>query len=300
MASTLGTYQETINRLLTTFGAEFSIETFKPSYVGSGEPRTEYTLSLRKKSVKLGSRADAANGPSFATALSVADKRTLAFAFFVARLNEDTRLAEKVVVLDDPVSSLDRNRRYNSIQLICDIAARCGQLLVLSHDAYFVRDLRDALASGKPAPLPFPIWTLKRAQQNYSLFQQCDIDDVCASPYYRHHRLVSDYVDGLSTVDAREVAKALRPLLEGYYHRRFPGCIPKRQMFGQIIALAVDPATTGPVKHLRPLEAELREVNGYAGRFHHDTNEHAESVQVMDAELLHYAERTLKLMYVNG
>jgi wobble nucleotide-excising tRNase len=81
MQTTLQQYQASINDLLTLFGAEFSIEQLKPTYLGSGEPRTEYGLNMRNKSVKLGSRADMTTGCSFATTLSEADKRTLAFSF---------------------------------------------------------------------------------------------------------------------------------------------------------------------------------------------------------------------------
>jgi len=60
MQATLQQYQTSINALLTAFGAEFSIEQLKPTYLGGGEPRSEYGLCLRNKSVKLGSRADIA------------------------------------------------------------------------------------------------------------------------------------------------------------------------------------------------------------------------------------------------
>lgn len=301
MQTTLSQYQGEINQLLRAFGAEFEIEQLKPTYVGStGEPRTEFGLRIRKKSVKLGSRADLASGHGFASTLSEADKRTLAFAFFVARLRAEPTLADTIVVLDDPVSSMDRNRRQESKRLIAYLATECQQLVMLSHDAYFVREYRDLLTNLKPEPLPMKILELKRVQDGYSAFAPCDIDGMCSSDYYRHHRLVVDFVDGKPTPGPRDVAKAIRPLLEGYYHRRFPGAIPKRVMFGQLIAMAVDPATTGPLINLRLLAQELMEVNDYAGQFHHDSNQSADTVQVVDAELLTFARRALALIHVNG
>jgi wobble nucleotide-excising tRNase len=300
MLSTLQQYQTSINGLLTVFGAEFSIEQLKPNYAG-GEPRTEYGLSIRNKPVKLGSRADITAEHSFATALSEADKRTLAFAFFVARLNADPNLGSKLVVLDDPVSSLDRNRRHQTVRQIVDLASRCKQLIVLSHDPFFLRDLGERLANLRVAPITPKFLAIERVQNGYSAFGKCDIDDLCASDYYRHHRMVADYVDGKSTANKRDVAKAIRPLLEGYYHRRFPGSIPQSLMFGQVIALAVDPVTIGPLTNLRPLAKELGEVNDYAGQFHHDTNQlNADTTPVVDTELLHFARRALNLIYTNG
>ena len=123
---------------------------------------------------------------------------------------------------------------------------------------------------------------------------------MCSSDYYRHHKLLADFVDGKPTPSPRDVAKAIRPLLEGYYHRRFPGTIPRKLLFGQIVGMSVDPATTGPLINLRPLAQELLEVNDYAGQFHHDTSPSADAVQVIDSELLTFARRALALIYENG
>ena len=300
MTTTLQKFQMDINSLLAAFGAEFSIEQLKHTSVGTGEPRTEYALSVRNKSVKLGSRADLVATHSFATTLSDSDKRTLAFAFFLARLKSDPKLADFVVVLDDPVSSLDRNRRYQSVRLIAGIATECQQLIVLSHDPYFIRELRERLVALKPSPVPLEIIGIKRVHHGYSAFCACNIDDVCSSDYYRHHRLVADYVDGKSTANIREIAKAIRPLLEGYYHRRFPRRIPRKLMFGGIIGLATQAQAGDPLANLHPLLKELTEVNDYAGRFHHDTNLDPETVPVVDGELLPFAKRALNLIYQNG
>jgi wobble nucleotide-excising tRNase len=205
-----------------------------------------------------------------------------------------------LVVLDDPVSSLDRNRRHQSIQHIANLAGDCGQLLVLSHDAYFVRELRERLGDRKPTSIAGHILTIKRVGQGYSAFAQCDIDEVCSSDYYRHHRLVADYVDGKSTANTRDVAKAIRPMLEGYYHRRFPGKIPRKQMFGQIIDLAAQAPAGDPLTYLQPMLKELGEVNDYVGKFHHDTNPGFESVPLVDGELVGFAKRALNLIYQAG
>lgn len=297
MTTTLQEYQITINTLLATLGAEFSVEELKHTTVGSGEPRTEYALSLRNKSVKLGSRTEVTFGHSFATTLSEADKRTLAFAFFVARLKTDPNLGSSVVVLDDPVSSLDRNRRFQSIRQIAGLATSCQQLIVLSHDAYFVRELQDHLASLDPMPLELRPVRIGRVQGGYSAFTTCDLDDICSSDYYRHHRLVADYVDGKPTSNTRDVAKAIRPLMEGYYHRRFPGKLPKKVMFGKMIELVVAAHPSDALAFLKPILTELGEVNEYAKQFHHDAGD---SFPISDPELLQCAKKALDLIYRNG
>jgi len=300
MQTTLQQYQTIINDLLVNFGADFSIEELKPTYLGGGEPRSEYGLRVRNKPVKLGSRVDINTGHSFATTLSEADKRTLAFAFFMARLKTDTNLVDKLVVLDDPVSSFDLNRKYQSIQFIAGLAENCRQLLVLSHDAYFVRELRERLKDRMSTPITPRILTIRRVNQGYSAFAQCDIDEICSSDYYRNHRLVADFVDGKSLVNSRDVAKAIRPMLEGYYHRRFPGKIPRKLMFGQIIALAAQAQPGDLLANLQSVIKEMGEVNDYAGQFHHDPSSGFETVSVVDGQLLGFANRALSLIYQNG
>lgn len=301
MQDALAKYQERINLLLSNFGAEFTIDQLKPSYVGSaGTPRTEFVLRVRGKPIRLGSRADLASTHGFATTLSDADKRTLAFAFFVARLEADPNLAETIVVLDDPMSSLDRNRRHASLQVIEDLASKCRQLMLLSHDPHFVRGLRRQLVKQGASAIPITIVRLSRTHRGYSAFAPCDIDDICASSYYRHHRLVAGFVDGSTAVNADEVAKAIRPLLEGYYHRRFPGIIPQGRMFGQIVLMVADPNVSGPLANLRPLVTELQKLNDIIKGFMHDDGEVDTSALPSDAELRTYAKRALDLIYANG
>jgi hypothetical protein len=136
-----------------------------------------------------------------------------------------------------------------------------------------------------------------RVEDGYSAFACCDIDDICSSDYYRHHCLVCDYVDGKSTINARDVAKAIRPMLEGYYHRKFPRRIPRQMLFGQIIYEAKEAKPDNPLSNLKPILKELNEVNEYAGNFHHDTNPNFETTSINEAELLNYARRALTLIY---
>jgi len=296
MVATLTQYQGRINQLLGTFGAGFTIEQMKPNYQGTGDPRTEYGLRLRDRPVPLGSRKDA--GAHFGSALSEGDKRTLAFAFFLARVTADpAMLKDQILVLDDPVCSLDRNRRAQTVEMLAELASKCAQMIVLSHDAYFAREQREMLAKNHPALVP-RIGGISRVQGDYSAFATCDIDDLCASDYYRHHRQLTEFIAGIYQGNIRDVAKAVRLFLEGFYHRRFPGLLPTRCPFGGVI-LAITQAPVGtPISYLQPRVEEMTKLNNYAGRFHHDTNPgNADTAPVTDGELKPYVQRALALVY---
>lgn len=289
MTTTLNKYQATINSLLKNFGASFSINGMSANFRGNA-PRSEYGLLLRGKAVAL-----EGGPPSFATALSEGDKRTLAFAFFIASTLEDPKLATRTVVVDDPMCSLDLNRRHHTRAVLKKIHSKAAQLIVLAHDAYFLRDLRDALRKENKAAL-ISIFQLSVAPNNYTDFAALDIDKECESIYSRHHRLLNEFGAGKSG-DSTSAAKAIRPMLEGYLHRRFPGLVPKDRLFGEVVVLIRDSVAPSPLCHAKNLVDELNEINDYAGQFHHDTNPGADSVSITAAELKTFVDRALTLVH---
>ncbi|MGN6553663.1 MAG: AAA family ATPase [Verrucomicrobiota bacterium] len=290
MKQLLKDYEQSIHALLKKFGASFTMEKMDANFRGSA-PRSEYGLALRGKSIPL-----EGGPPSFATALSEGDKRTLAFTFFVASTLADPQLANRVVVIDDPMCSLDLNRKQHTRTVLKQIYAGAEQLVVLAHDPYFIRDLRDALTA-KDSTAAVSIFQLHHALAGYTDFAKCDVDQECESPYYRHNRLLVDFMTNGSG-DHTHIAKAIRPMLEGYLHRRFPGLIPRDLMFGQVVAFINDAKPPHPVCFAKGLVTELNEINDYAGQFHHDTNPgKADTVVVVPSELRTFAERTLTVVY---
>jgi wobble nucleotide-excising tRNase len=290
MKQTLDDYQASINALLAKFGAAFKIEEMDANFRGSA-PRSEYGLALRGKSVPL-----EGGPPSFGTALSEGDKRTLAFAFFVASTLSDTKLNTRIVVVDDPMCSLDLNRKQHTRTVLKEICVKADQLVVLAHDVHFVRDLRDDLAQNDSS-YQVAVFGLKYAAKGYSNFEKLDVDKECQSPYFHHHGLLVDFVSN-GNGDHRQVAKAIRPLLEGYLHRRFPGLIPSGLMFGQVVGVIGSAAAPSPLCHAQCLVGELNEINTYAGQFHHDTNPgNADTVMITPSELRTFAIRSLNVVH---
>ncbi len=289
MTATLSEYEDAINALLKNFGASFSINGMGANFRGAA-PRSEYCLLLRGKNVTLEGGA-----PSFATALSEGDKRTLAFSFFIAKTLKDPKLATRIVVIDDPMCSLDMNRKHHTRSVLKNLHSKAEQLIVLAHDPYFIRDLRDALHKDNKTT-PIAVFQLAHAPDDYTSFASLDVDKECESVYFQHHRLLNDFATGKGG-DAKSVAKAIRPMLEGYLHRRFPAIIPKSLLFGQIVVLIREALPISPLRHAKNLVEELNEINDYAGQFHHDTNSSADSVVVIASELKTFVERALQVVH---
>ena len=91
---------------------------------------------------------------------------------------------------------------------------------------------------------------------DYTRFATLDIDKECESAYFQHHRLLNEFAAG-TNADTKAASKAIRPMLEGYLHRRFPSLVPKSLMFGQVVVLIRDADAASPLRHAQSLVAEL-------------------------------------------
>lgn len=139
----LNNYGAAINNYLSNvFGTKFTIErTRNGGYRGrSTEPTLEYTLKFNGHVIS--TNADEVNSVKYT--LSEGDKNTIAFSFFLAKINADaTELSNKIIVFDDPLSSLDLNRRNRTIEQIVNLKGKCEQVIVLSHNLHFLIELNN-------------------------------------------------------------------------------------------------------------------------------------------------------------
>jgi len=132
--------QQKINGYLARFGAGFRVADMRAAQPG-GRPSSSYCLAINDMKVPLDTRAAA--DPSFSSALSAGDRNTLALAFFFSSLNLDRNLANRIVVIDDPVFALDDAREAQAADIIRHLPAHAAQVIVLSHNAGFLRRIRE-------------------------------------------------------------------------------------------------------------------------------------------------------------
>lgn len=293
MNAVLGSFQKGINDWLAKFGAPFTIDKLKANYLGGGAPRTEYGIVLRGNTVVAGKKA--ASAPCFQTALSEGDKRTLAFAFFLARLFDDKESGKKIVVLDDVFTSLDKHRRAQTVETTGRIAKTCAQVIVLGHDGYFLRQLSRHLDDKKIcAQVTFQ---MRRVADNFSELDEIDLEELCASDYYKRYRDLQDLIDGKATTSLLAVAQGLRPLVEGHLHRRFPGHIKEGVTFGEVLDQIKNAPATSPLAVLAPCLKDLGNLNDFAKQFHHDTTGKVPRQDVTDSELMVFGKQAMRLIH---
>lgn len=275
----LGSYEADINRLLASFGASFRLAQCGKNYVGK-VPQSTYCLRFDSSDVDV--TKNSANDPGFDTTMSAGDKNTFALAFFLSQLKRDPEIANKIVVFDDPFTSLDDFRRAMTAKEIVRAGEPDGaaQIIVLSHDKFFLDTVRSLIHGA--SCMPFQI----SASGAGSSIEPWDIEREVKEGYLQDHMRLQDFADG-QCGDARDMRMVMRPLLERYIRYRFPNQIHEGKWLGDM--LATIRADSG--HPLAPQYNELDDINGYTAPFHHDPN-----TPFAEDEVRAYAQRTLTIV----
>ena len=130
-------YHAAVNVFLQRFNADFRLGSM--TYADTrGGPTCTYNVLINNSPVPVGWGEPTPGEPSFRNTLSAGDRNTMALAFFFASLDQEAGLANNVIVIDDPISSLDEHRAFTTVQEIRRLAERAGQVIVLSHNKPFL------------------------------------------------------------------------------------------------------------------------------------------------------------------
>ncbi|PKQ27764.1 MAG: hypothetical protein CVT63_06280 [Candidatus Anoxymicrobium japonicum] len=281
-------YQATLNKHLANCGCGYSITGTKTSYSG-GKPRTEYQLLLNGKPIDLAQPKAKPHEPCFRNTLSDGDRSTLAFALFLARLELDHDLESKIVVLDDPMTSLDAHRRAYTCEQIADIAGKARQVIVLTHDATFAVDVWERLIKPKGA--------LRLGVSGVdTVIEEWDISAATQSEYFRRCRLLADCVTGVHGLDQLAVASAMRPVVEANLRMRFPGAFAPDMWLGDFIEQIKGVPAAAMLAGMQPRLSDLIAINEYSKKYHHDGKGSPSKSQSTLAELQSYSRRTLEFI----
>ncbi len=282
-------YESTINGYLEACGAGFKIEEVKTTYAG-GKASVIYKLSIRGTTVDLSMSKSATHSPCFKNTLSEGDKSTLAFIFFLAKLDHDSNTSNKIIVFDDPVSSLDGHRRSFTQQQIIRLSQCCKQVIILTHDLYLARQIFDN------ARVEISTLQIKR-KGDASAIEKWDIETDIRSDYFKNYDVISDYLERGSrdSNHLAQVARCIRPLLEGYLRIKYPKEFGQSEWLGNFVD-KIRNAKNGDLLYSMQLKlGELEDINDYSKKYHHE-NPADDSEHISDTELQSYSKRTLNLI----
>lgn len=276
-------YETAINAYLQRFNAGFRLGSVQSVNTRAGSA-CQYNVVINNVAVS----PTATDGPSFRNTLSAGDRNALALAFFFASLDQDPALAQKIVVIDDPMTSLDEHRSLTTIHEVGGLLMRVQQVMVFSHSKRFLCDLwEDADPLLRSA-------AIVARDGGGSTLAAWDVNRDCISEHDRRHELVTNYLAASNPADERNVAVALRPILEKFTRVAYPAAFPPGSLLGPFINVCQQRVGTASQILGQADVTELRAILDYANKYHHNTNAAYETEAINDQELLNFAERTLK------
>lgn len=275
-------YETTINDYLRRFAASFRLGEVQSVNTRSGSSAS-YCVVINQQNVNV----SADTGPSFRNTLSAGDRNTLALAFFFASLEQDPDLADKIVVIDDPMTSLDEHRTLRTREEILAMSQRVRQVIVLSHSKPFLCRLWEQADRNTSTAL-----RINRIAVGSEL-TVWDVRNDSVSEHDKRHELVRGYLVAADPAKEREVAVALRPILEAFMRVAYPAFFPPGTLLGPFIGQCEQRVGANDQILSTADITELRALLAYANQFHHDTNPAWQTAAINDAELIDFAERTL-------
>jgi len=280
------TYGESINDFLSRFGASFRIGPVDSVNNRAGSS-ANYTLLINNETVPL---AIESFEPSFRNTLSAGDRNTLALAFFFASLSEHASRNELIVVIDDPMTSLDEHRRRVTLQQINRLAQEVEQIIVLSHSKPFLFGVWEQCQQiQKSAHI------ISRSQDT-SIFADWIITDDMVTEHDRRYEKCLSYLANANSAIERDVAISLRLMLEKYLRVSYPNEFKSGDYLGIFVTKCRDRFSQHSPILSEEDTTELRDILDYANKFHHNTNPSFATEIINDGELTTFVKRTLSFM----
>jgi wobble nucleotide-excising tRNase len=166
--------------------------------------------------------------------LSEGEKTAIAFVYFITKLNEnDNKMDNTIVVVDDPVSSFDSNHLFHAYSFLRSHCDKAKQLFVLTHNFTYFKLVRDWFEgknrkkrSKKKPEIAF-YYTIEASTSipRHSTFKNSDSSLVKYNSEY-HYIFSKLYAFKGNSVLSRDeaflTANLARKLLESFFSFKFP------------------------------------------------------------------------------
>jgi wobble nucleotide-excising tRNase len=225
-AQFFGSYKDRINHYLSTvFKTPFRIENVE-HIAPQGraiQSKLGYKLTIEGLDISFAPN-QALNAKD---CLSEGDKSTIALAFFMSKLDIDANRQNKILVFDDPLSSLDTNRKIYTIGIIKELFQHMKQVIVLSHNEYFLHEISKNISNSDKKTFRI----IENFQTKESKLELCDLDELVKNDYFKHIEAMENFRTNPDLNIKDSVLGWLRNVLEA--HLRFKFYKDIRTMTGQ-------------------------------------------------------------------
>lgn len=164
--------------------------------------------------------------------LSEGERTAVAFIYFLKTLQDTSfDLTNGIVVIDDPVSSLDSNSLYSAFGFMKERIKDAGQIFIFTHNFTFFRQIKNWFGYiGRSRPNKVRYYMLKSHFQNGERSAYLTLIDELLKKYEsEYHHLFSVVIQGAAQSDALPMEtyyplpNVVRRLLEAFLVFKEPG-----------------------------------------------------------------------------
>jgi wobble nucleotide-excising tRNase len=284
-ASVVANYRKSLNKYLETFNAGFHLDQIKVEYSGR-VPNSTFCIVINNTQVETGRNDTPLNEPSFRNTLSSGDKSTLALAFFLAQIDSDPENKECVAVFDDPFNSQDQFRRTCTMGEIRRCGRNVAQVIVMSHDARFLRDLwEQQLPTNERKALrilPFGHKNTTISEWPIDVHTESDDDN-------NRRALLNYYLEGKG--EPRDVIQKLRPVIETHIQRTAPQISSVKGLGNMLEKIRAD----GAPSILLDVYDAIDDLNNYTRKYMHGEGKNPNTEPVDALELNGFVRKVLEI-----
>lgn len=247
-----------------------------------------YSIKINDHEISLQERVDL----SLKYCLSDGDKNALSLSFFLARFDMIPNIKDYIVVIDDPFTSFDSQRKATTITQLNRLASKVKQFFLFTHDLHFANDFNNSY-NGQVLNLKIVPYNsgsiLCEHDIKFEMLNGFNKDLMTLRKFYSNPKEDSLYL--------REVIRCIRPSIEGIFRIKYYNYVKDNDWLGDFISKIRDSNDSSPYFRLKKYIDEIEEINDYCKQYHH-SNPNYMDVNISYMELKNYVRRTLKLIEV--
>ena len=237
-------HKNSINEILKNFHSMIRLKELGKDNKGKGgSTRLKYVITFIGKELSVENENE--NRHIFEHILSLGDRSALALAFFLSRFSR-TNDDNSIIILDDPMSSLDSYRKDATIIQIEKLVNNNYQTIVLSHDAFFLSDIfKHSILSQHTKCFEIevsykdsnPLAPDSSKYISSKLVDKANYDSYVLHSYHKEYNKLWDFVSDGSESEKVEVARSIRPILEAHLRFLYPKDFDENIWLGGMITM---------------------------------------------------------------
>ncbi len=157
--------------------------------------------------------------------LSEGEKTAISFVYFVTKLREnDNKIEDSIIVIDDPISSFDSNNLFSSYSFLKNECGTAKQLFVITHNFAYFKLIRDWFNPLKPRTSVYLIEANIINETRHSIIKTATASlTKYASEYHFIFSQVYKFKnEEIDEVNAYLIGNLLRKLLEAFLSFKYP------------------------------------------------------------------------------